>query len=111
MREFHPQAHIFFNLLTLTCCAKLDIYFFIVYIPGYYCDNSIEPIGDLTNYTCPLGHYCPGLTEYDNQYPCPSGTFNNRTGMVNSSDCQQCTPGYYCRDSGLPQPQGLCFPG
>ncbi|CAG2216507.1 unnamed protein product [Mytilus edulis] len=78
---------------------------------GYYCDNSIEAIGDLTNYTCPLGQYCPGQTEYGNQYPCPSGTFNNRSGMVNETDCQQCTPGYYCQNTGLPEPQGLCFPG
>lgn len=83
----------------------------LCYIIGYYCDNSIEAIGDLTNYTCPLGQYCPGQTEYGNQYPCPSGTFNNRSGMVNETDCQQCTPGYYCQNTGLPEPQGLCFPG
>lgn len=32
-----------------------------------------------TNFACPLGHYCPIGTEYDTQFPCEPGTYNNMT--------------------------------
>ncbi|XP_062603182.1 uncharacterized protein LOC134264959 [Saccostrea cucullata] len=78
---------------------------------GYYCDNSVTAVGDLTNYTCPEGYYCPTQTERYNQYPCPPGTYNNRTMRVNETECQWCPPGYYCQSSGLPAPEGPCYAG
>lgn len=37
-----------------------------------------------------LGHYCPNGTKVSNQYPCPSGTFSNNTGIGSASDCLMC---------------------
>jgi hypothetical protein len=35
-----------------------------------------------TDKICPSGYYCPNGTEFDLQYPCPVGTFNNLTGKT-----------------------------
>ena len=58
-----------------------------------------------------LGHYCLINTEFDSQYPCPNGTYNNQTGSTSPSDCQLCPAGYYCPTTGLAEPAGLCDPG
>lgn len=81
------------------------------HISGYFCDNSLVAVGDLTNNSCPAGFYCPQQTNRSNEYPCPAGTYNNQTGLSLVGECQACPPGYYCQNTGLPEPQGLCFPG
>ena len=48
--------------------------------PGHYCNATYGPVVYYGSYICPEGHYCPNGTEYSDQYPCPRGTFNNRTG-------------------------------
>jgi hypothetical protein len=69
-------------------------------------------VGNLSDYACPMGHFCPEGTERANQYPCPPGTYNNDSLMASEAEaCEDCPPGYYCQDHGLPQPQGLCLPG
>lgn len=43
---------------------------------GYYCVNAT-----ITPTICPVGHYCPKNTEFDQHYPCPPGTYFNQTGQ------------------------------
>jgi hypothetical protein len=40
---------------------------------------------DNTTTICPMGYYCPEGTRYNNEYPCPIGTFNNRTGKYSQT--------------------------
>jgi len=48
---------------------------------GYFCDNTMAIVVlDNSTTICPMGYYCPAGTRYNQQYPCPIGTFNNRTG-------------------------------
>ena len=42
---------------------------------------------------------------------CHSGTYNNQTGLIMESECQECVPGFYCQQSGLENVEGLCFAG
>ena len=93
--------------LKLYACGTYVYYF----SPGYFCDNANGPIGNLSNYECPMGYYCPGSVNRSNEYPCSAGTYNNRTMLVSDSECQPCLPGYYCQNPGLPEPEGLCYPG
>ena len=37
--------------------------------------------------------------------------FSDDLGGVNLTDCEACTPGYYCEDYGLPAPNGPCDAG
>ena len=47
---------------------------------GFYCNATFGPVVWYQQTICPEGYYCPNGTEYAEQYPCPRGTFNNRTG-------------------------------
>ena len=48
---------------------------------GYFCDNTVDiVILDNSTTVCPMGMYCPEGTRYSNEFKCPIGTFNNRTG-------------------------------
>lgn len=47
---------------------------------GYYCNATFSPVVNYASTVCPEGFYCPNGTEHAEQYPCPKGTFNNRTG-------------------------------
>ena len=55
-------------------CTNLVQY--TIHFAGYFC--LVETI---TPEICPSGYYCPEGTEFAAQYPCPSGTYNNNTGM------------------------------
>ncbi|XP_063692807.1 zonadhesin-like [Bolinopsis microptera] len=57
---------------------------------------------------CTPGGYCTG----GNSEPelCPIGTYSAQTRAVNSSVCQSCPPGQYCREQGTTSPQD-CDPG
>ncbi|XP_070551141.1 neurogenic locus notch homolog protein 1-like [Ptychodera flava] len=80
--------------------------------PGYYCRRSAEgaapdQLGDAN--ICPVGHYCPeGTTE---PITCPAGTFSNDTGLHNVTECEPCTPGFYCDADGLIEPTAPCSAG
>nr|CCA16646.1 conserved hypothetical protein [Albugo laibachii Nc14] len=52
---------------------------------------------------CPRGSFCPEATTSSDQYPCPSGTFSDRTGLILASECTACVPGAFC-------PQGSASP-
>lgn len=47
---------------------------------GYFCNATFSPVVNYASTVCPEGFYCPNGTEHAEQYPCPIGTFNNRTG-------------------------------
>jgi hypothetical protein len=59
-------------------------------LEGFYCDNSLGPIVNVTQYDCPVGHYCPNGTQTATEWPCPAGTFNNGTGLRSASECLPC---------------------
>ncbi|CAC5381825.1 unnamed protein product [Mytilus coruscus] len=63
---------------------------------GYFCDNVKAPVVLYNSSICPEGYYCPNGTKYDNEYPCPTGTYSNYTGLQMESDCLLCPGGYYC---------------
>ena len=53
--------------------------------------NRSQCVSGVCN-ACPAGGWCPsGLTFT----PCTNGTFNNKTGMLDSSACTQCQAGYF----------------
>lgn len=56
------------------------------------------------------GYYCPLNTGADLQ-PCPSGTYNQRPGIHNVTECTQCDGGTYCLTPGLSAPSGNCSAG
>ena len=81
---------------------------------GYYCrsgsdDPTPTPASTGDAGPCPEGYYCEQQTQ--DPVPCPAGTFNNRTMLTNVSECQDCTPGYYCEVPGLSAPTNLCDAG
>ncbi|CEM36103.1 unnamed protein product [Vitrella brassicaformis CCMP3155] len=73
---------------------------------GSYCDRGADSLTP-----CPPGFYCPANTEYDNQYPCPVGTFNTSGSAESSADCTDCDPGYYCEVPGKTDVTGPCDAG
>jgi hypothetical protein len=50
---------------------------------GYYCQGE----GNVQPEICPAGHYCVDGTVLPNAYPCPSGTYNDNTGLRSAAGC------------------------
>lgn len=71
---------------------------------GYYCRNSIEPE------PCPAGYFCPEGTGQGWQ-PCPKGTFSSIEGLLNVSQCTQCSGGEYCDTLHAITTSGHCDAG
>ena len=99
------------DLVHFASIKNKDIDVSVILHTGYYCDNSLAPVADLGNYTCPTGHFCPVGTHRATEHPCNPGTYNNNTGLDSAAQCQECPPGFYCQDSGLSEPQGPCMAG
>lgn len=59
---------------------------------GNYCNGG----GTAPDGVCPEGHYCPDATTYDTEFPCPAGTYNNKTGLINADQCTECPTGAFC---------------
>ena len=78
---------------------------------GYFCNSVAAPVSSFENSPCPLGHYCLEGTRFADEFTCPIGTFNNRTNLVNISQCSVCTPGSACTQPGLPVPDFPCQAG
>ncbi|WAR09797.1 hypothetical protein MAR_034873 [Mya arenaria] len=63
--------------------------------------------------TCPAGYICGyATTDFEmttaaDQYPCPAGTFTNRSDLYEAAQCTPCTGGYYCI-GGEKEPTGIC---
>ena len=79
--------------------------------PGFYCNDTYGPVISYGQFLCIEGHYCPEGTKYAEEFKCPPGTFNNRTGMDDQSDCRTCTGGMVCDEWGLVTPYKLCGAG
>ena len=56
------------------------------------------------------GLFC-SLFRYNNEFPCPKGTFRNMTGGLTVDDCYPCPGGWYCEYEGLEVPTGQCDQG
>ena len=77
----------------------------------YVCNATFGPVVNYTQNICPSGFYCPEGTEFDYQFPCPIGTFNNLTGRANETECTKCLGGFYCGIPGLIYPTTSCSEG
>ena len=66
---------------------------------GYVCTHGTTDFGDPTTQPqpCKQGYYCPAMTTAPDRWPCPPGTFSNRSDLTDASECTNCTAGYYCR--------------
>ncbi|KAK3579705.1 hypothetical protein CHS0354_031226 [Potamilus streckersoni] len=78
---------------------------------GYYCNATFGPVVNYATTVCPEGYYCPVGTVQAYQYPCPKGTFSNRTGLTNSSECTTCVGRMACDVQGLTMPRIECSAG
>ncbi|RUS80924.1 hypothetical protein EGW08_011305, partial [Elysia chlorotica] len=75
---------------------------------GFYCPGGdIQP--DPPSTPCPSGQYCP--LGSDTPTPCPAGTFSFTPGNTNLSNCDACTPGYFCAGVGNTNYTGPCLSG
>lgn len=74
---------------------------------GYFCNGS-DTQPDPSDQVCPVGHYCEQGSATPT--PCPSGTMSNTAGNTNLTDCNSCTPGYYCAGTGNTNYTGPCAP-
>ena len=72
--------------------ASTDNYYYQKYPckDGFECDAG--SIDDEGTRPCPIDHYCVAGVKT----ACPSGTYSKVTGLVSSSECIVCEPGYYC---------------
>lgn len=60
---------------------------------GYACPRSGQV---MYNDTCREGFYCPNGTVSPSQYPCPPGTYTNRTDLNRAEECTPCPRGKSC---------------
>ena len=74
--------------------------------PRYYCPEGSHRIDEEI---CPIGYYCPLATQYPE--PCRNGTWSNETGLMEVTECQPCTAGFYCNGFALTEPSGPCLEG
>ena len=65
-------------------------------LSGYYCDSTVVPVSSLEMFFCPRGYVCPEGTRFAEEYPCPAGSYANRTNLVDLSQCLPCLPGFVC---------------
>lgn len=60
---------------------------------------------------CPRGYYCPNGTRTIYQFPCPIGTFGNKSKLTSVDECEPCLKGQYCKKSGITKSSGVCYEG
>ena len=83
---------------------------------GVYCDHASGNTfmeEDRKPADCPKGNYCLERTPASTTYPCPAGSFSDRERIINSTQCSNCTAGYFC-PTGLDSEPGanlICPPG
>ena len=61
---------------------------------GYYCDNTLVAVTTVAGRECPMGSYCPRGTRFAREFGCLRGTWSNRTGLNDYSQCDPCPPRY-----------------
>ncbi|XP_042566185.1 multiple epidermal growth factor-like domains protein 6 [Clupea harengus] len=79
---------------------------------GFLClggASAPAPTDGVTGAPCPRGFYCPAGSY--SAVPCPKGTFSERSGLGEQSECQRCSPGFYCAEPGLTAVSGPCLSG
>lgn len=59
---------------------------------------------------CGTGHYCPQKTPSMTSYPCPAGSYTDRTDLADASECYPCPLGEWC-GAGADAPDGPCEAG
>ena len=74
-------------------------------LQGYFCNQT----GTVYPEICPTGHYCPLGSATPSH--CPRGTYLNVQGKEELTQCNPCTQGYACEDTGLPLPVTQCSAG
>ena len=87
---FSSQERIYNTLIASTCTGSNSFHqrfknqncVFFLPISGYYCPYGVSP------------------------QPCPAGTYNNKTGMDDATQCTDCPPGYFCQGVGNINPTG-----
>ncbi|KAK2153853.1 hypothetical protein LSH36_283g03037, partial [Paralvinella palmiformis] len=58
---------------------------------GYYCSfGTTGLLGFNSPKPCMPGHYCPSQTPSPTRYPCPSGTYSDRSDLAKPEDCYIC---------------------
>ena len=72
---------------------------------GETCSTMV--VGEL-NGVCPMGHYCPEGSDAPTQ--CPPGTESFARGLHAVSECQNCTAGFVCPQSGTVNATVPCAP-
>ncbi|CAL8373179.1 unnamed protein product, partial [Gadus morhua 'NCC'] len=81
---------------------------------GYYCTQGNTSPTPLSRDPgeggpCPPGFYCPRASVQP--LPCPTGTFSNRSKLVDQEACRLCPAGLYCDREALVVPAGECRQG
>jgi hypothetical protein len=76
---------------------------------SYIGETCVESLNTTINDICPPGHYCPRGSESPVQ--CPPGTNSSSTGLVNITDCPDCTRGFYCPLNGTVYAVRPCLEG
>ena len=90
-----------FNSITMFVLSLGLTVFADVCDAGFVCvsaSNNSIPTDGVTGYECLPGYYCPKGS--DQGVKCPEGTFSERYGLENVTECEPCTPGQYCQTQG-----------
>ena len=64
--------------------------------PGYFCKDEGMSVGVDPGQICPAGYYCPAGTEFQDEFPCPAGTWSASTGLFTPDMCTECGEGKAC---------------
>ncbi|MGH0168698.1 UNVERIFIED_CONTAM: hypothetical protein FKN15_055273 [Acipenser sinensis] len=80
---------------------------------GLICTEGLDREPQRATTLCPKGYYCPGGDIDPNPRPCPNGTYSERQGLREVSDCTPCPAGQHCysESQGISWPTGRCPSG
>ncbi|XP_037124116.1 zonadhesin [Syngnathus acus] len=79
---------------------------------GFVCIGGASepsPTDNVTGFSCPPGFFCSAGTLVPQ--PCLKGTFSEQSGLMDQSQCRNCSPGFYCSETGLSAVSGPCLAG
>ncbi|XP_055369802.1 uncharacterized protein si:ch211-286b4.4 [Betta splendens] len=84
--------------------------------PGFLCSQGLSRDPQRSATLCPRGFYCPGGDIDPNPIPCPNGSYGERPGLRDVSECVQCPEGSYCysdqpQEEPITRPTGVCPDG
>ncbi len=75
-------------------------------LAGYYCDDFKLTQPNPDGKTCTRGYYCPAGSI--SPTACGVGTYNNKLGADDSTDCLACPLGKICDETALVEPKDTC---